>query len=41
MTAHLLDHGGRQFREIALRTADWHTNPVRVLPDDAPKEKTT
>ena len=38
VTAHLLDHGGRQFREIALRTADWHTNPVRVLPDDVPKE---
>jgi proteasome lid subunit RPN8/RPN11 len=38
VTAHLLDHGGRQFREIPLRTGDWHTYPVRVLPDDAPRE---
>lgn len=40
VTAHMLDHGGRQFREIPLRTADWHTYPVRVLPDDAVKETT-
>lgn len=40
ITAHLLDHGGRQFREIPLRTADWHANPIRVLPDDV-REKTT
>jgi proteasome lid subunit RPN8/RPN11 len=36
-TAHLLDHGGRQFRELPLRTADWHPYPVRVLPEDKPE----
>lgn len=34
VTAHMLDHGGRQFREIPLRTGDWHPNYTRVLPDD-------
>ncbi|HEX2116804.1 MAG TPA: M67 family metallopeptidase, partial [Alphaproteobacteria bacterium] len=34
VTAHLLDHGGRQFREIPLRTSDWHPNFVRTLPED-------
>lgn len=33
-TAHLLDHGGRQFRQIPLRTADWMPWPVRALCDD-------
>jgi proteasome lid subunit RPN8/RPN11 len=35
ISAHLLDHGGRQFREIALRSADWGPYPVRQLPDEA------
>ena len=34
VTAHMLDHGGRQFREIPLRTGDWHPSYTRVLPDD-------
>ncbi len=32
VTAHILDHGGRQFRPVELRTADWHPYPVRELP---------
>src|SRR5690606_22864294 len=39
ITAHLLDHGGRQFRELPLRTTDWHPNPVRALPDDRPEDR--
>ena len=35
VTAHILDHGGRQFRELPLRTADWHVSPSRTLPEDA------
>jgi proteasome lid subunit RPN8/RPN11 len=40
VTAHILDHGGRQFRELPLRTADWHVAPSRTLPEDeaAPKD---
>jgi proteasome lid subunit RPN8/RPN11 len=34
VTAHMLDHGGRQFREIPLRTRDWHPSFVRTLPED-------
>lgn len=33
LTAHLLDHGGRQFREIPLRSDDWAPYPVRQLPE--------
>ena len=29
VAAHLLDHGGRQFREVPLRTTDWAPYPVR------------
>jgi proteasome lid subunit RPN8/RPN11 len=36
VSAHLLDHGGRQFREIALRTDDWKPYPVRDLPEAKP-----
>ena len=32
VTAHILDHGGRQFRPMELRTADWHPYPTRELP---------
>lgn len=32
VTAHILDHGGRQFRAMELRTDDWHPIPVRELP---------
>lgn len=41
-TAHILDHGGRQFRELPLRTADWHVSPSRALPEegDAAKDGT-
>lgn len=31
-TAHALDAGGRQFREIALRTVDWAPYPAREPP---------
>jgi proteasome lid subunit RPN8/RPN11 len=31
VSAHVLDHGGRQFRELPLRTSDWHPYPVRDL----------
>lgn len=37
VTAHILDHGGRQFRPVELRTSDWTPYPVRELPDDASK----
>ncbi len=33
VTAHILDHGGRQFRQLELRTANWKPNPVRALPE--------
>ena len=32
-TAHILDHGGRQFRPVELRTDDWHPYPGRELPE--------
>lgn len=32
VTAHILDHGGRQFRRLDLRTSDWTPDPVRDLP---------
>ncbi|MGQ0663900.1 MAG: Mov34/MPN/PAD-1 family protein [Pseudomonadota bacterium] len=35
-SAHLLDHGGRQFREIPLRTTDWTPYPVRQLGEKSP-----
>lgn len=38
VTAHILDHGGRQFRELPLRTADWHPSPLRALPEDEDKK---
>jgi len=38
VTAHILDHGGRQFRELPLRTADWHVSPARELPEDTEKK---
>lgn len=31
VTAHILDHGGRQFRPVELRTSDWQPYPTRVL----------
>ena len=34
VTAHMLDYGGRQFRDIPLRTSDWHPNFTRALPED-------
>ncbi len=34
VSAHILDHGGRQFRELAFRTTDWKPYPVRILPED-------
>ena len=33
VTAHILDHGGRQFRALDLRTSDWHPYPVREMPE--------
>ncbi|MBM3539862.1 MAG: M67 family metallopeptidase [Alphaproteobacteria bacterium] len=39
VTAHILDLGGRQFRELPLRTADWHAAPVRALPEDGERKK--
>jgi len=33
VTAHILDHGGRQFRALDLRTGDWHPYPVREMPE--------
>lgn len=39
VTAHILDHGGRQFRELPLRTADWHPYPVRPVPEEAKPEE--
>jgi proteasome lid subunit RPN8/RPN11 len=38
VTAHILDHGGRQFRELPLRTTDWAPYPVRPDPDKPPEE---
>ena len=35
VTAHILDHGGRQFRELPLRTADWHVSYTRTVPEDS------
>jgi proteasome lid subunit RPN8/RPN11 len=35
VTAHMLDHGGRQFRPLELRTSDWHPAPVRARPEEA------
>ena len=32
VTAHVLDHGGKQFRELPLRTDDWHPYPAREKP---------
>lgn len=32
VTAHILDHGGAQFRELQMRTDDWLPYPVRELP---------
>lgn len=40
VTAHILDHGGRQFRELPLRTADWHPYDVRAVPEP-PKDDAT
>ena len=34
VTAHILDHGGQQFREVPLRTADWHPAFVRAVPEE-------
>jgi proteasome lid subunit RPN8/RPN11 len=34
VTAHILDHGGRQFRPLVLRTPDWKPYPVRDPADD-------
>jgi proteasome lid subunit RPN8/RPN11 len=31
VTAHLLDHGGRQFRAVELRTDDWQPYPTRDM----------
>ena len=33
VTAHILDHGGRQFRAVDLRTDDWHPYAARDLPE--------
>jgi proteasome lid subunit RPN8/RPN11 len=38
VTAHILDHGGQQFRELPLRTTDWTPYPVRPDPDKPPDE---
>lgn len=38
VTAHILDHGGRQFRELPLRTADWHVSPSREVPQEPEKK---
>jgi proteasome lid subunit RPN8/RPN11 len=35
VSAHVLDHGGRQFRRLELRTTDWAPWPIR--PDPAPE----
>jgi proteasome lid subunit RPN8/RPN11 len=34
VTAHILDHGGRQFRSLTLRTPDWKPYAVRDPVDD-------
>ncbi len=41
VTAHILDHGGRQFRAVELRTDDWQPYPTRVLPDAPAKPGTS
>lgn len=45
VTAHILDHGGRQFRSVEMRTADWQPYPARagtVGPgEDGPSESGT
>jgi proteasome lid subunit RPN8/RPN11 len=33
VTAHVLDHDGRQFRPLVLRTTDWQPYPVREAAD--------
>ena len=38
VTAHILDHGGKQFRELPLRTSDWAPYAVRPDPDKPPEE---
>jgi proteasome lid subunit RPN8/RPN11 len=38
VTAHILDHDGKQFRELPLRTTDWAPYPVRLDPDKPPEE---
>lgn len=38
VTAHILDLGGRQFRELPLRTADWHVSPSREVPQEPEKK---
>jgi proteasome lid subunit RPN8/RPN11 len=40
VTAHILDHGGRQFRELAFRTTDWKPYPVRTLPEERSEDAT-
>ena len=30
VSAHILDHGGRQFRRVELRTNDWQPTPTRA-----------
>lgn len=39
VTAHILDHGGRQFRELPLRTADWHPYAMREVPETPNKDE--
>jgi len=36
LTAHILDHGGRQFREVDLRTTDWQPYPTRDVAGPSP-----
>lgn len=38
VTAHILDHDGRQFRPLDLRTTDWGPYPVRDVPPNARSE---
>lgn len=39
VTAHILDHGGRQFRELPLRTADWHPYATREVPETSKQDE--
>lgn len=39
VTAHILDHGGRQFRQIELRTPDWAPYPMRAPIENPKKEE--